>query len=145
MDLSLIFQLLVFTPLLLVPVLAYLIVGRLFKVKDKTLKIISSLVISLAFASIFPVILGWAPLAYKYLDNGYLPAITLLSPVFPWTDCNNEVPGACSCPEGALCDCVGRIDYLICRLLQYYEWALIASAIMLLLATHLVKRRAKKQ
>jgi hypothetical protein len=145
MDLSLAFQLLVFTPLLLVPVLAYLIVGRLFKVKDKPLKIISSLVISLAFASIFPVILEWAPHAYKYIDNGYLPAITLLSPVFPWTDCNNEVPGACSCPEGALCDCAGRIGYLICRLLQYYEWALIAVAMIFIVASFLISGRAKKK
>ena len=145
MDLSFIFQLLVFTPLLLVPLLAYMIVGRFFKVKDRTLKIISSLVISLAFASIFPVILEWAPLAYKFIDNGYLPATTHFPPVFPWTDCNNEVAGACSCPKGALCDCVGRIGYLICGLLQYYEWALIAVAMILMVASFLISGRAKKK
>lgn len=145
MDLSLAFQLLVFTPLLLVPVLAYLIVGRLFKVKDRPLKIISSLAISLAFASIFPYILEWAPHAYKYIDNGYLPATTHFSPVFPWTDCNNVLARACSCPDGALCDCAGRIEYLICRLLQYYEWALIALAMIFMAASFLISGRAKKK
>ena len=136
MDLSLAFQLLVYTPLLLVPVLSYLIVGRLFKDKDRILKIISSLVISLAFASIIPLLMEWSSL---------LSGVNHLSQVFPWTDCNNEVPGACSCPKGALCDCVGRIDYLICRLLQYYEWALIVVAILFITASFLIKRRAKKK
>ena len=145
MDASPLFQLLILSPLLIVPILIYLVVGRLFKVKDRTLKIISSLVISLAFASIFPVILEWAPLAYKYIDNGYLPAATHFSPVFPWTDCNNEVAGACSCPKGALCDCAGRIGYLICRLLQYYEWVLIAVAMIFMVASFLINGRAKKK
>jgi hypothetical protein len=146
MDTSFFIQLLVFSPLIFVPVLTYIIVGRLFRVKDKYLKIIISLVISLAFASIFLPILGWAPLVYKFIDKGYLPAIIHFSPVFPWTDCNKVEAITNTCPYGAVCEssAQSRIGFYICNLMQYYEWALMAAAMLFILA-FLISARAKKK
>ena len=139
MDASFIIQLLFLSPLIFVPVIAYLVVGRIFQVKDRAMRIIVSLILSLAFASIIPLLLEWGSL---------LPTFYHISPVFPLNDCNNVVTNANSCPSGAVCDLEAvqsRIGFVICKLSQYYELALIAAAIILILVSFLVSRRAKRK
>ena len=131
MDLTLLIQLLVLSPLILVPALVYLLAGRFFKVRDRAIKIIVSLIISLVFASIIPLLLEWV---FRGAVYHFSP------PLFPWSDCKyNVVSYGMGVSQNV------NIGLMICKLSQYYEWALIAAASVFILASFLVNWRAKRK
>ena len=127
MDFSFLFQLLIFSPLIIGPALLYLILRRIFKVKSRVSAIAYTLMISLIATSSIPVILSQ----------------NLYSFVHPWTNCIEYGSGdSCKCPENAECVCSG-LGLLLCKAIQIYEWVLIIVSLMLM-AIFLLYARLKK-
>ena len=122
MDLSFLFQILVLSPLVIGPALIYLILRRVFKVKNRVLSIVITLLVSLVVASFLPLLIP----SMDY--NRHL--------VLPWGQCgtvsiNNYNS---SCPN-CLYDVSSRIGYAICHFTQLYEQVLIIAAIAFILAS----------
>ena len=126
---------------IVVPALIYLIVRRIFKAWGRILRILITLVLSLAFASCLPFLISLLPL----VGNFYC-----LSPVLPWSQCGGGWGGSMICsdiPDPNCPDCIGgHIGLIVCKVVQLYEWALMIAAIVFILASlvyDLIKKKKK--
>ena len=128
----LVIYLLFFSPLIIVPALIYLIVRRIFKIRNRPQSIFFTLVVSLAFAVAIP-----------YLIESLSPQVQFNSTILLWSDCSSAAINVCPCPVTALCGC-RHTSFIVCTYVQYYEWALIIISGLLITAC-LINDKVKKE
>ena len=118
-------------PVVILFSIIFLILKHIFKVRNRNVNAIITLVISLAI--IF--LLAWILSGFGLLRDDIF--------IFPWTDCMQFASVGCIetyCPpDGGPCEavCYDSLTPLICRIIQMWEHALIVITALIIIAPYL--------
>lgn len=107
----------------------FLILKYIFKVRNRNVNAIITLIISLVITSSILFLLAtvfWGGIFFESLR--YF--------VFPWTDCMSFS----NCPPGYVC---ATITPLICRIIQLWEYELIAIAALVIIIPPIIQKIKK--